>query len=60
MWDDSPASDERGTAITQWVSAGAQGYAVSPQVQITAGSSRMLDAELVALDLSYSVGGNVV
>jgi hypothetical protein len=59
IWDDAPDSEERGTAITQWVAAGACGYAVSPQVQITAGGSRMLDAELVALDLSYSVGANV-
>jgi hypothetical protein len=58
-WDDAPSAEERRTATTQWVSAGAAGYAVSPQVQITAGGSRILDAELVALDLMYTVGTSV-
>jgi hypothetical protein len=59
-FDDAPGSDVRTTAVTQWVSVGASGYALGPQVQITAGGSRMLDAEMVAFDVAYLVGGNVV
>jgi hypothetical protein len=39
---------------------GASGVAVSPQVQVTSGGSRMLDAELVAYDVAYQTGGYVV
>lgn len=60
LFDDSEGSEERVTAVTQWVSVGASGYTVSPQVQITAGSNRVLDAELVAVDVAYILGETVV
>jgi hypothetical protein len=59
-WDDNPLNEERHTAITHWRSIGRNGYAISPQVQITAGSTRKLDAELISIDLLYMVGGSVV
>jgi hypothetical protein len=59
-FDDGPDSEERVTAVTQWVAVGAAGVAVSPQLQITGGGERMLDAELVAYDVAYLVGGYVV
>lgn len=60
LWDNGPNSEERITAITQWVGVGATGVALSPQVQITAGGARIIDAELISFDVSYSVGGGVV
>jgi hypothetical protein len=59
-WDDAPGAENRVTRVTPWVSVGASGVAVSPQVQVTSGGSRMLDAELVAYDVAYQTGGYVV
>jgi hypothetical protein len=60
LFDDGAGSDVRTTAVTQWVSVGASGFVLSPQVQITAGGARILDAELIAYDTAYQIGGNVV
>jgi hypothetical protein len=36
------------------------GSALAPQVQITCGGTRVVDAELVSFDILFSVGGSVV
>jgi hypothetical protein len=59
-WDDSSDSEERVTATTKWRSLGRTGFSVSPQVQISSGSTRTPDAELVALDMVYDLGDMVV
>lgn len=59
-WDDSPDSEQRQTRTTRWKSIGRSGFAVAGQVQITCGSTRKPDAELVAIDLLYEVGAVVV
>ena len=60
LWDDGPDSETRVTALMQWVSVGASGFSLSPQVQVTCGGERKPDAELIAMDLAYLVGGYVV
>jgi len=40
----------------RWQSVGGSGYAIAPSVQITAGSIVPLDAELVAVDMTYDQG----
>ena len=35
-------------------------FAIAPQVQVTVGNNRRPDAELVALDILYEIGGTVV
>lgn len=45
---------------TKWVSIGRSGFAISPQVQITSGTSIALNAELVQIDLLYRNGGVMV
>jgi hypothetical protein len=59
-WDDSSDSEERVTATTKWRSLGRTGFSVSPQVQVSSGSARVPDAELVALDMIYDLGDMVV
>jgi hypothetical protein len=59
-WDDSALSEERETRKTHWTSIGRSGIAISPQVQVTCGSTRVPDAELVALDMTYTPGLMVV
>jgi len=48
------------TTSTKWVSIGRNGFAIAPQLQITAGSSVAPDAELISFDLLYETGGVVV
>lgn len=60
VWDDGDDSEQRVTATTRWRSIGRSGYAVSPQFQVSLGSTRKPDAELVQFDLLYTVGGTVV
>lgn len=59
-WDDGPDSAVRQTRSTLWKSVVNPGFAIAPQVQVTTASTRKPDAELVAFDLSYEVGGTVV
>lgn len=59
-WDDSPDSEERETITTQWVSVDASGINHAPQVQISCGSARRPDAELIAFDIMFEAGETVV
>ncbi len=59
-WDDGPDLEERLTVTTLWRSIGVSGFSVAPQVQVTCGSARKPDAELVAFDMLYHAGGTVV
>lgn len=59
-WDDGPMSEQRQTVATDWQSIGVSGFSISPQVQVSCGTNRIPDAELVALDTTYSSGGMVV
>ncbi|ESX13508.1 hypothetical protein X768_04560 [Mesorhizobium sp. LSJC265A00] len=45
---------------TKWVSVGLTGFVIAPQVQVTCGITPTPDAELVAIDMTYEVGGVVV
>jgi len=45
---------------TRWSSIGSSGLVVLPQVQVTNGSTVAPDAELIAFDLLYEVGGVMV
>lgn len=60
LWDDGEDSEVRYTATTLWRSINRSGIVVAPQVQITSGSTRKPDAELVVFDLIYEDGGIVV
>jgi hypothetical protein len=59
-WDDAPDSEARMTATTRWVSVGKSGISGSAQVQVSCGSARKPDAELVIVDALYEPGGVVV
>lgn len=60
IWDDGVDTEIRRTATTRWRSIGRTGISASPQVQITIGSQRRPDAELVAIELTFTQGGLVV
>lgn len=60
QWDSGPGSEARVTATTRWRSIGRAGFSAAPQIQITCGSLRRPDAELVTFDLLYETGGSVV
>lgn len=53
-WDDPAASP---TIQTQWVSIGVTGFAVNPQIQMSANNAVPLDNALVSFDLLYEAGG---
>lgn len=55
-WD--AGSDKR--IASRWGSIGRSGFVVAPQVQVTSGVTPTPDAELVAIDITYEVGGVVV
>lgn len=59
-WDDSDLSEVRETKKTRWRSMGRTGYAIAPQWQITCGGARTADAELVSIDVTYTVGATVI
>lgn len=56
VWDGASPAYVR----TQWVSLGRDGFAFSPQVQISSGAAVATDAELIAFDMLYQMGGPVV
>lgn len=56
LWDAGSVQE----ISTRWVSIGRSGFAVSPQVQITSGTSLKLDAELIQIDLLHRNGGVMV
>ncbi|WP_312809352.1 hypothetical protein [Agrobacterium cavarae] len=56
-WDQ--AKFDAGSSLnvfTRWLSMGVSGFAISPQVQITSGTSLALKAELIQIDLLYRLG----
>lgn len=57
LWD---APGTARTIATRWLSQGATGFAISPQLQITSNSVPPLDAELVSLDFMFEIGGVLV
>jgi hypothetical protein len=59
-WDTGPDSEARQTRSTLWTSVVGNGFTHAPQVQVTCGSTRKPDAELVSFDLTYTAGGTVV
>lgn len=56
VWDESLPS----SLTTRWVAVNRTGFAISPQVQVTCGSSARPDAEFVAADVVFEVGEVVV
>lgn len=62
IWDytSEASSVVRGVYSTGWVAEGASGFDIAPQIQISNGSTRTPDAELVTMDLLAEVGGVVV
>jgi hypothetical protein len=60
LWDSAADSDARQTVLTYWRTINRSGVVAAPQVQITSGSDRKPDAELVTVDVIYDVGGTVV
>ena len=56
-WD---AGDELYSTNTLWVSIGKSGYTIMPQIQVTSGSSKTPNAELVSFALTYEEGHVVV
>lgn len=56
VWDAAQAYN----VTSQWVSIGNTGFAIAPQIQVTCGISPLPRVELVAVDLTYSLGGLVV
>lgn len=56
-WDGASALQ---SLSLRWVSIGETGFAVAPQLQVTAGGRETPDAELITMDVIYEVGGMVV
>jgi hypothetical protein len=48
------------TVSTRWVSVGKTGFAISPQVQITCGTTPRPATELIAFDVIYERAGTMV
>lgn len=62
LWDQAKW-DQAGLASSitaRWVSAGVSGEAFYPQIQVTSGSTRTPDTELVTFDFMSEMGGVVV
>jgi hypothetical protein len=60
IWDNDDDSEAKVTATTYWRAINRSGVVVGPQVQISLGSGRKPDVELVTFDAIYDVGGTVV
>jgi hypothetical protein len=56
MWDGGSAM----TVSTKWVSVGKTGFVISPQVQITCGTTPRPTTELIAFDVIYERAGTMV
>lgn len=60
-WGDAPGSElDRKVVTTRWRSTPAAGFTFAPQVQVTVGSSRTPDVELIQIDVLYEDGAIVV
>jgi hypothetical protein len=57
LWDASAAVI---TATSNWQAISKAGFAFAPQVQVTCGNTTRPDAELMAFDVMYEIGGVVV
>lgn len=55
-WDTPVVSKVR----ANWVSIGRTGYAISPMIQVTSGTTVAPDAELVSMDVTFETGKVVV
>lgn len=57
VWGESVWGDQAVQNVTQdWQSVGGTGYALAPSLQITSGANTPLDAEIVRIDVTYSMG----
>lgn len=57
IWDTSIWDADRGDIVVgEWVSVGASGHDISVGMQIVSGAVVPVDAELVRMDLTYTVG----
>lgn len=57
IWGQSLWGEDSAAKIQQaWRSTGGSGYAMAPALQVTSGSTTPLDAEVVRIDVTFSIG----
>lgn len=60
VWDEAIWDAASATSVTaEWVSVGRTGYAIAPEIQLTFGVSPAPAAELVSIEMTYSIGALV-
>ena len=61
QWDVASGAIGSSTQVsTRWRSAGASGFRIAPQVQVSSGSTRRPDVELLQFDVTYENGAIIV